>query len=270
MPTIWGLPSLYSRYFIKGAIMKQESYLNIQGWMVTDLHLTGVKLLIYAIIYGFSQDGKSDFHGSISYLQEWTGSCENTVRKYLSELVKEGLIKAFSVNGGATHFTSNFEPPQNLHPTPSKFEGDNKDNKKENILSKDSRKNLYQKCVDVMDEVVTDSDVRDRLLAYLSVRLSEKSISAKSWGTLIDKLYDIADSKEMALKVIQQSIDKCYKSFYPLSTYQKKDYSGGARDTSQLAEDEITRAYHEWAEDGRFFGEKEEFKKLVEKGEIVI
>lgn len=249
--------------------MKKESYVNIQGWMVTDLHLTGVKLMLYAIIYGFSQDERSDFHGSISYLQEWTGSCENTVRKYLSELTKEGLISAFAVNGNTTHFRAISEPPQKLNPTPSKIEGDNKDNNKE-VISKDitKRPNLFQKCMEIIENTVTDTDVKERLSAYLSVRLKEKNVTAKSWETIIGKLYEIADTKEMALKIIQQSIDKNYKSFYPLSQpYQKKD-SYGARDTSVLSEDYITEAYHKWAEEGRFFGEKEEFRKLVKEGEI--
>ena len=143
---------------------------------------------------------------------------------------------------------------------------------KETIVSKDTkkRKNLFQQCIEIVDEIVTDNDVRERLLAYLSVRLKEKNVTAKSWKTIVDKLYDIADTKEMALKIIQQSIDKDYKSFYPVYQQYKKKDSYGARDTSVLSEDYITEAYHKWAEDGRFFGEKEEFKKLVEKGEIIL
>jgi len=143
---------------------------------------------------------------------------------------------------------------------------------KETIVSKDTkkRKNLFQQCMEIIESTVTDEDVKERLSAYLSVRLKEKNVTAKSWKTIVDKLYDIADTKEMALKIIQQSIDKDYKSFYPVSqSYQKKD-SYGARDTSTLEEDYITKAYHEWAESGRFFGFKEEFKELVEKGVINI
>ena len=34
-----------------------DNYVAIQGWMITDLNLKGNDLLIYAVIYGFSQDG---------------------------------------------------------------------------------------------------------------------------------------------------------------------------------------------------------------------
>lgn len=249
------------------------SYLCLQDWMKDNLHLTGVKLIIYGIIYGFSQDGKSDFHGSLSYLQSWTGSCENTVRKYLIELVKEELITAYATQGGTTHYKAKIEPPQNLSLTPAKIEGDNKDNNKEDIVSKDTtpkKKNLYEQCVDVVQEIISDNDVQERLIAYLSVRIKDKTLSAKSWETIVNKLYELADTKELALQIIQQSIDKCYRSFYPLSCgYQKKD-SGGARQTGELVEDKIGQAYHEWAEDARFFGTPQEFRELVEKGEIVL
>ena len=35
--------------------MNADNYINIQGWMRTDLDLKGNELLVYAIIYGFSQ-----------------------------------------------------------------------------------------------------------------------------------------------------------------------------------------------------------------------
>ena len=37
-------------------MVKNENYLVIQGWMITELKLKGNELLIYAIIYGFSQN----------------------------------------------------------------------------------------------------------------------------------------------------------------------------------------------------------------------
>lgn len=36
-------------------MVKNENYLVIQGWMITELKLKGNELLIYAIIYGFSR-----------------------------------------------------------------------------------------------------------------------------------------------------------------------------------------------------------------------
>ena len=72
--------------------LKDENYINIQGWMVTKLGLKGNALLIYAIIYGFSQDGESMYTGTQRYLSEWTSSSKETIRKTLNTLVEQGYI----------------------------------------------------------------------------------------------------------------------------------------------------------------------------------
>lgn len=73
-------------------MIRSDSFVLIQGWMVTDLGLKGLDLLIYAIIYSFSQDGEGFFTGSLSYLMEWTNSSNYGVRKSLSSLEARGLI----------------------------------------------------------------------------------------------------------------------------------------------------------------------------------
>lgn len=61
--------------------------------MVNDLKLSGNDLMVYAIIFGFSQDGESEFNGSISYLQSFIGaSSKNTVKTSLNYLTEMGLI----------------------------------------------------------------------------------------------------------------------------------------------------------------------------------
>lgn len=73
-------------------ILETTNYLNIQGWMVTELHLKGSQLLVYAVIYGFSQDGEGWFHGSRSYLAEWCSADLRTVTRILNQLVEDGLV----------------------------------------------------------------------------------------------------------------------------------------------------------------------------------
>lgn len=69
-----------------------ENYITIQGFMVKELQLKGTELLIYALIYGFSQDGQSEFAGSRTYICEWFNISLPTVDKALDNLVKKGLI----------------------------------------------------------------------------------------------------------------------------------------------------------------------------------
>ena len=40
-------------------MIKKENYVQISGWMISELNLSGNELIAYALIHGFSQDGKS-------------------------------------------------------------------------------------------------------------------------------------------------------------------------------------------------------------------
>ena len=74
-------------------MINPNAYFTVQAWMVNDLGLHGNELTLYAIIYGFSQDGRSEFCGSISYIQEWLGCSKNTALKAINSLSQKGLIK---------------------------------------------------------------------------------------------------------------------------------------------------------------------------------
>lgn len=73
--------------------VKSDSYVNIQAFMVNELHLSGNALIIYAVIYGFSQDGESWFTGSRSYLAAWCQASKSTVSRNLDALCADGLIE---------------------------------------------------------------------------------------------------------------------------------------------------------------------------------
>ena len=49
-------------------MIKNENYITIQGWMINELGLKGNSLIIYANIYGFSQNNDCEFIGSANYL----------------------------------------------------------------------------------------------------------------------------------------------------------------------------------------------------------
>jgi hypothetical protein len=72
--------------------MKNENYINIQGWMINELNLKGNELVLYSIIYGFSQDDKSEFFGSLSYIEELLKLSRPTVISILNKLSSKGLI----------------------------------------------------------------------------------------------------------------------------------------------------------------------------------
>lgn len=71
-----------------------ENHITIDGWMINELNLKGNELIVYALIYGFSQDGQSEFYGSRSYIAEWCNTSLPTIDKALNELIlKEYILK---------------------------------------------------------------------------------------------------------------------------------------------------------------------------------
>ena len=72
--------------------VKNDNYFQVQGWMVNELGLKGNDLLVYAIIYGFSQTDDQYFTGSQQYLADWTNSTKKGIRKNLQSLVEKGLL----------------------------------------------------------------------------------------------------------------------------------------------------------------------------------
>ena len=70
----------------------EGNFVVIQSFMINQLGLTGVPLLVYAIIYGFSQNGENEFTSSLQYLCDFTGKTKPTVIKILKELVEKQYI----------------------------------------------------------------------------------------------------------------------------------------------------------------------------------
>lgn len=82
------------------SVIRDSNYVVIQGWMLTRLGLKGNELLIYAVIYGFTQNGETEFVGSMKYLADWTNSTIESVRKCIKSLIDKGyIIKSLDGSG---------------------------------------------------------------------------------------------------------------------------------------------------------------------------
>lgn len=92
--------------------MKDTQYINIQGWMINRLNLSGTRLILYAIIYGFSQDGESTFNGSLKYLQKATGNGRTAIMDNLKVLISKGIIeKNYEIKNGIKFNSYKTKPP---------------------------------------------------------------------------------------------------------------------------------------------------------------
>ena len=67
-------------------------YFVIQDWMITALHLKGCELLVYAVVYGFSQKGAGCYFGSAAALAETLGVSRQTIVSTFKSLTERGLL----------------------------------------------------------------------------------------------------------------------------------------------------------------------------------
>ena len=93
--------------------MKKGDYINVQGPMVWDLHLSGKnELLLFALIHGYSKDGKSTCRVSLKYMSEWLCTSKSAVVRTLNDLEEAGYINRLEYYEGkvkCVQYTTNYE-----------------------------------------------------------------------------------------------------------------------------------------------------------------
>lgn len=116
------------------ARVTDNNFLTIEGWMRTRLDLSGNELMVFAVIYQFSQGKAGRYIGGLPYIADWCGCHIDTARRALRNLEDRGLITALrgEVNGVPycnyiiceESLQNTGIPPQNTTDTPAKYEGD--------------------------------------------------------------------------------------------------------------------------------------------------
>lgn len=117
--------------------MKEDNYIVIQGWMRTRLRLRGNDLICFALIYGFSQDGVSEFRGSLRYIREATGvATDQSVLNIIKRLEDMGLVtKTTEVSGGvkSSSYKAYSQPLKDREGVLQNLEGGSLKNRDNNI-----------------------------------------------------------------------------------------------------------------------------------------
>jgi predicted DNA-binding transcriptional regulator len=69
-----------------------ENEIRIYDWMTDSLRLSGNELLVYALIFSLTKDGKSGFHG-IEYIEKALNVSRRTVFNTLKSLMEKELLQ---------------------------------------------------------------------------------------------------------------------------------------------------------------------------------
>jgi hypothetical protein len=72
--------------------MERDNYYVVKHWMIKDLGLKGINLSVFALIHGFTRDGRTKFAGSAKYISEFLGISERSVFNAIGSLIENDLI----------------------------------------------------------------------------------------------------------------------------------------------------------------------------------
>ena len=244
------------------AEVNSKNYVVVQGWMVTDLKLSGNELLIYAIIYGFSQSETECYCGGIQYLTEWVNATSRTVINALNSLIKKELVKKtvvekggvkrskYSALAGSENFSSGSENFSHGGSENFSSGSENFSHNNNRYNYKDPKYNDNKKPAAAVEAVIADSgltdEVKDAFRDFAESRRQMRvPMTEKAAKLLIGKLIKMTDSTEERIAIINQSIENAWKGFYPIKT--EKARSGGNKAAEEL--DDFYKMASDWVKE---------------------
>ena len=214
--------------------MKNTDFLNIQGWMINELNLKGNELIIYALIYGFTKDGVSEFRGSRQYMAEWTNSSVRSVQNVVNSLVNKGMIeKNNHINKYGSLETSGYKAinvpklsseksssplEKKVHEGSEKSSHNNIDNNISNNIVDIKEKNSKKETVNSVISSYTESkDLQDALHGFVEMRnKARKPLTARAMKLSLNKLTELALDDVTKIAIVNQSIMHNWLTFYKL------------------------------------------------------
>lgn len=230
-------------------MVNDNNFVTIQGWMRTKLNLKGNELLIYALIYGFSQDGSTRFKGSRKYISEWCGCSLDTVDRTLGSLVNKGLLAKYPhiedngvrlVDYAAilTAITATQAPA-----APTVQAASTESDPWANTTNADTtqfqqpaaepeptpqpKKNRKDKSFDaIIDNYTNDPQTKDLLGAWLQNRKAKRAaMTDRAIQGCIDKLDRCAQASRMSVNdYLDEVICRGWSSFFPIENYRRNGY----------------------------------------------
>lgn len=274
---------------------QSEPYVVLQKWMATELGLNGNDLIIYAVIYSFTQGEGGEFTGSLRYLAEWINIERKNVTRYLKKLVDRGLLikediylngvkyckyKAVrptgcpqgedtipkigdsipknddsttkigcpQINDSTTKIGDSIPKigvPKNKTVCPNLgtnnkeidiYTNNKTNNKLNNIFNNKEKKHkntITQDLEKIVNEYTDNEELRQALLEFIQMRKDLKSPvkTINGFKRLLGTLNKLATKVEDKIKIVNQTLDHEWKSFYELKTnqlpYKNKNMNNG-------------------------------------------
>lgn len=236
--------------------ISRENFITIQGFMITDLKLKGNELIIYAVIYGFSQAENQTFSGSLQYLMDWANITKQSVLNSLKSLIEKGFIEKTEkvINGvkfceysavkQSEEVVKKFDYPSNNYNGGSQksltgvvknFDGGSQKNRPNNIKDniEDNINNIKEskkeKPKSSFDEIILEyaktldismrAEATDLLQEWLKVRKAKRAaMTDRAIKMNIEKLDSLAAESGLTVtEYLKEVICRGWGSFFPIN-----------------------------------------------------
>lgn len=192
-------------------MIQGKNFVTIQGWMRTELNLKGNELIVYAVIYGFSQTEEQRFTGSLQYLADWCAATKQGVLKNLKSLTDKGLIERHErfVNGVkfVEYRSTQFNGVLNSVSQGIKL---SLPNNKEDII--DHKK---ESIGDPIKEFTDNEELRNALNEFVKMRkVIKKPLTQYALERNLKKLKSLSSDIQEQIMIVNQSVEHSWQGFF--------------------------------------------------------
>lgn len=211
----------------KGVWIPRDIWLNNDLSMIEKGILTEISSL----------DNENHCIASNEYFAEFCQCSVATVTRAIKHLMELNYIEQVSFDGRHRIIKMSIQTNQNDEADYSKCNANNTNNNiginrnNTKVLlevektEKPKKKNLYNKCSDYIVQYTNNIPLQDALHRFLELRLEIAKNEGKPfyynmWPSIVNDL-DKYDT-DMAIKVVEQSIQKGWKRFYEIKDYSQK------------------------------------------------
>lgn len=232
----------------KKSRIKDNNYIVIQAFMVKQLELKGNELLVYALIYGYSQTEENRYTGSLQYIAEWLNSSKQTVINTLKSLLEKGLIQKYEYlkNGVkyVEYYASDLNSGQNFllgysnnlnggsqNFLPNNINNNNISNnieRKETINSKEKNLSEAQEIQKIIDDNFKyNNELYETYNEFNKMRNKSKKASNTPYANkqIINKLNKMTNDDNEKIEIINQSIINGWVGIFPLKKNKYNNYN---------------------------------------------
>ena len=210
------------------------AYIVIQDWMISDLQLKGNELLTYALIYGFSQDGESEFKGSLKYISEFLGVSKRTAQRSIENLVDRGIVEKRVEEISGVKFNRYMAHEKADTPIDKMTTGYSQNDHGGIVKMTTNNTNIYNTNNNTSNNTSNntkdkgaparyfdDEELNNKFLEFLSMRkkIRKPVRTDRALKALLKKLHELSGGDVGLMKqIIDQSLDKEWLGLFELKT----------------------------------------------------